>query len=227
MDSPSVIYEDKNFLGIYKPAGLLVHRIHLNKSSTEPTLVDWLLDKFPEVSRVGDDPGWRPGIVHRLDKATSGVMIVPRNQEYFSYLKNLFQTGAISKTYIAMVFGEPREKIGVIDKSIGIGAGVKRSVASEKMLKHAITNYEFLESGNIREEKVSLLRVSPRTGRTHQIRVHLSFLGNPVVGDVLYGRKKQPEWVERLMLHAFSIEWSSEDGRRIRIEAELPKEFKI
>src|SRR6266436_109346 len=131
---PKIIHEDKNFLVVNKPAGLLVHGVKVKNPgprTAEQTLVDWLLKNYPEVKTVGDDPAMRPGIVHRLDKETSGVMLVARNQKTFEYLKSLFQAGQIRKTYLALVLGKtPRD--GIIEKPIGIRNGtLKRSVNSE------------------------------------------------------------------------------------------------
>jgi 23S rRNA pseudouridine1911/1915/1917 synthase len=226
MEEPRVVYEDKNFLAVYKPAGLLTHPIHVRTASfKEPALTDWLLLHYPELKKVGDDPAWRPGIVHRLDRATSGVLLVPRNQKYFEYLKSLFQKGEVKKTYLALVFGDLHGKRGEIRKPIGIGKGLKRSVRSEKMLKDAVTIYEVAEFKKIKGEIFTLLKVFPQTGRTHQIRVHLASIHHPVVGDVLYGPRREPDWVTRLMLHALSLEWTSEDGKRMRVEADPPKDF--
>lgn len=203
----------------------------------EPTLVDWLLENYPEVKKIGDDPAVRPGIVHRLDKETSGVMLVPRDQHYFKYLKSLFQKHEIKKTYLAVVFGKPKKESGVIDAPIGIKTGtLKRTIHSEKMAKSAVTEYRVLktftekdmkESGESGEWEFSLLEVKPQTGRTHQIRVHLASIGHSIVGDRLYGPKKQPEFATRLMLHARSIEFKDEDGSQLVFEAEIPKAFPI
>lgn len=223
---PKIIYEDKNFIAVNKPAGLLVHAVKLKTGpSKEPTLTDWVLKKYPEMRQVGDEPEWRPGVVHRLDKATSGVILMPRTQEYFLYLKSLFQSGQMKKTYLSLVFGELSPKTGKIEKPIGINNGtLKRSVRGGRMVKEAITVYEVEHLKKIEGETFSSLKVMPQTGRTHQIRVHLASLHHPVVGDKLYGPKKQPEWAKRLMLHALSIEWT-EGGGRIKIEAVTPEDF--
>jgi len=231
MTEPKIIYEDKGFLVLNKPAGLQVHAAKIARGAgdareQEPTLVDWFVKNYPEVKTVGDDPELRPGIVHRLDKATSGIMVVARDQKTFQYLKSLFQSHEIKKTYLATVIGQPKEKQGVIDVPIGIKSGtLKRSVRSAKMAKAAITDYKVLKTfvrdgADGKEAKFSLLEVSPKTGRTHQIRVHLASIGHPVVGDHLYGPKKQPAWAGRLMLHALSIEFTAEDGKRMKFEAE-------
>jgi len=109
---PKIIYEDKNLIAVDKPGGILVHPARNEKPRTknELTLVDFLLKKYPEIKNVGDDKKTRPGIVHRLDKDTSGVILVARNQKYFEYLKNLFQTHQIRKIYIALVWGEIKPK---------------------------------------------------------------------------------------------------------------------
>ena len=222
---PTVIFEDKNVLVINKPSGLQVHAARVNGAVRHgtPTLVDWLLAHYPEIKNVGDDTETRPGIVHRLDKATSGIMLVPKTQHYFLYLKNLFATSGIKKTYEALVVGVPKKKEGTIDLPIGIVNGtMKRSVRSQKMAKTAVTEYKTKKSFY----DYALLGVKPKTGRTHQIRVHLAHMGNPIVGDPLYGRKKQPEWATRLMLHALSVEFTSEEGKRVVFEADPPQDFK-
>jgi len=233
---PKIIFEHPEFLAIDKPAGLLVHPArHAGRDSRftihdsrekEKTLVDWLLAHYPEVSSVGDDPADRPGIVHRLDKETSGVMLVARTRETFLYLKTLFKKCEIKKTYLAWVAGAMKEPQGVINVPIGIKSGsIKRSVHSTKMQKEALTEYRLLrEQKNSDGASYSLLEVSPQTGRTHQIRVHLASLGHPVLGDSLYGKNVR-NTVSRLMLHARSLEFTFSDGIRICCEAEIPKEF--
>ena len=234
---PKIIYEDKDFLAIDKPAGLMVHPAAISgkkkQREKEPTLVDWLLVRYPEIKNVGDDPYLRPGIVHRLDKETSGVMLIPKNQGYFEYLKSLFKAHAIKKTYLALVPGIPKRNSGIIDAPIGIKNGtLKRSVHSRKMAKAAVTEYKVLKTVQMPDASgksmpFSLLEVLPMTGRTHQIRVHLASIGHPVVGDSLYGPKKQPEWTSRLMLHAQSLEFVPRPGNFIKVEAESPFKMAI
>jgi len=221
LNEPKIIYEDNNFLVVYKPAGLIVHK---TKNNNEYNLVDWLIKKYPEIKNVGDEPVLRPGIVHRLDKDTSGIMLVARNQNSFNYFKNLFQKHLIKKTYLALVWGKPKEDKGIINKPIGLKSGTtKRSVYSFKMQKQAITEYKVLKS--FKDEKgnlFSLLEIFPKTGRTHQIRVHFKSIGCPVCGDKLYGRRN--DGFKRLMLHALSLEFSINNSK-IKIESEIPKEF--
>jgi 23S rRNA pseudouridine1911/1915/1917 synthase len=223
---PKVIYEDENFLAVDKPAGLLVHRTGRSSGARERTLADWLMRRYPEIRDVGDDPAARPGIVHRLDKGASGVLLVARNRKYFDYLKALFKSREMDKTYLAVVFGAPREKSGEISGMIGIKSGsIKRSVRSAKDAKPALTAYKVIKVFERDGEKFSLLQVKPKTGRTHQIRVHLASIGNPIVGDPLYGRKKQPAWAARLMLHALALEFNLPGGKRMRLETDPPEEF--
>ena len=230
MLNPEIIFKNKNFLIINKPAGLLVHRSVLNREDLnrkEETLVDWLLKKFPPIKDVGDDVRNRPGIVHRLDKETSGVMVIPLNQEYFEYFKNLFQNHEVKKTYLALVYGIVRNQKGVINKPIGIKSGTtRRSVRSAKMVKEAVTEFEIEKRLKIKNQDLTLLKVFPKTGRTHQIRVHLASIHCPVVGDKLYGRKKDlfPE-LRRQFLHAYSIEFKDKKGKLVSFRAKLPKEL--
>lgn len=226
MLAPEVIYENENFLAINKPAGLMVHGVRIAEGkqrdrAAEPTLVDWLMKKYPQVKTVGDDPAVRPGIVHRLDKDTSGIMLIPKTQEYFAYLKSLFQKHEIKKTYLAVVRGVPKNKEGMIDAPIGITNGsLKRSIRSKKMAKEAVTEYKVLRAW----ESGALLQVNPKTGRTHQIRVHLASIGHPIVGDKLYGGRTSRERTatSRLMLHAASIEFRDRDGSRVHLSTEAP-----
>lgn len=221
MPEPKVIHETPEYLAIDKPAGLIVHRARVRGARmTEPSLTDWLLKYYPEVAQVGDDPEERPGIVHRLDKETSGIILVPRSQEYFEYLKRQFQAHRVKKDYLAWTHGEIAEDSGTINRPIGIKSGsIKRSIHSSKMAKTAVTHWQVLK----RVEGQTLLLVKPETGRTHQIRVHLASIGHPILGDALYGRRK--DGAARMMLHAFGIEFESRMGEQARMEASVPIDF--
>lgn len=201
-----VIYEDENIVVINKPAGIQVHPSHIVK---DKTLVNGLISKYSEIADVhekGEENNLRPGIVHRLDKDTSGVMIIARNKETFFELKKMFKERNIEKTYLAIVKGKMKEREGIIDKPIARSTTYKKQViANEKtktIVRKAVTNYKVLEE----LKDYSLIEVKPKTGRMHQIRVHLASLGNPIVGDRIYG--KNESIAERQMLHAKSIKFN-------------------
>lgn len=231
MTEPKIIYEEEDFAVVNKPASLIVHHATVaGVESRESSLADWIAEKYPETKTVGDDPATRPGIVHRLDKDTSGVMIIARTQEAFLFFKNLFQTKLIKKTYLALVYGTPRDTKGVIDKPIGLNSGsVKRTVfiKNAKMVKEAVTEYAVEKSFEIGGMPVSLVKVFPQTGRTHQIRVHMASIGCPIVGDKLYGSKKETVPLARQFLHADSIEFPTPRGNRLTMSADLPEELAV
>ncbi len=232
---PRIIYEDENFAAVNKPAGLLVHAAQAENG--EPTLAGWLLKRYSEIKSVGDDPKNRPGIVHRLDKETSGVILIARNQRYFDYLKSLFQKREIQKTYLALLCGRLKTARGIIEKPIGLKPGTtKRTTRTgrAKLVKEAVTEYlvkarlEYDDPDTAKREKIpySLVQATPKTGRTHQIRIHFASLGTPVAGDKLYGQKRDPLNLPRHFLHAESVEFSLKNGGRIKISADLPDDLK-
>ncbi len=150
-------------------------------------------------------------------------MLIAKNQEYFDYLKSLFKNHEINKTYLALVKGNIKPDSGVIDKPIGLKPGtIKRTVFTKnaKMIKSALTEYKVKECFPM----YSLLEVFPRTGRTHQIRVHLASLGHPIVGDKLYGGGKVKD-LDRLFLHAYSLEFSPLPGKKLKLIADLPHDL--
>ncbi len=230
MSEPEVIYESPDFIAVNKPAGLLMHKTAVSEKSgeKEETLSDWAVENYPEVKKVGDDPEARPGIVHRLDKETSGVILIPRTQEYFLYLKNLFQNHKIKKTYLALVRGKVKNESGIIDKPIGLKPNtVKRVVGGRKMkdVKEAVTEYKVKKRLFFEGKEYTLVEATPLTGRTHQIRVHLFSIGYPVVGDRLYGGSGDTLGLERQFLHADSIEFPAASGKMVKISADLPEEL--
>lgn len=235
MGDPKVIHTSKEFLVLEKPAGLLMHPFRVGTAKgkivvKEPTLTDWLIAHYPETKTVGDNPEMRPGIVHRLDRETSGVLIVARTQNAFEYFKEQFQTKKIQKKYLALVNGELENEEGIIDKPISLKPGtIKRTVHGGKMTKEAVTEYKVKERFVFDGNHYTLLEVFPLTGRTHQIRVHLSSIGHPIIGDTIYSKKKRKEekalLAHRLMLHAFSISFQSPSGKLLHIEGHIPDDF--
>lgn len=222
-----VLYEDNNLVMVNKPAGLLVHAVHGKKQTPtqEPTVVDWLREHYPEANDVGDEPLIRAGIVHRLDKDTSGVMVMALNQQTFEYLKGMFQERKMEKAYLAVVRGVLTPARGRIDKPIGIVNGTTRRSTRAKgmrMIREAVTDYDTVKA----MDSMSLVRVWPRTGRTHQIRVHFAAVGHPVVGDSLYGKQGRGD-ASRMMLHAESLSFDLPNGKRLSISADPPEDFII
>jgi 23S rRNA pseudouridine1911/1915/1917 synthase len=230
-----IIYEDENILIVNKPAGLIIHQPKrykpIPKRNKRPkTLVDWLLKKYPEIKNVGEDPK-RPGIVHRLDRDTSGLLLIAKNQNAYQFLKEQFQKRNIKKGYLALVEGELKDKKGTITLAIGRNPKTPvKKLAHEKArgkLRRAVTKYKQLQKFS-NEKTYTLLEVRPETGRTHQIRVHLKAIGHPVVCDKLYGKEPPhcPFGLKRQFLHASFLEFISPTGSRIRVEAEIPNELK-
>ena len=222
--SISIVYEDTNLLVINKPSGLITHP--KNAEDTQKSVTGWLVEKYPEIKTVGEDP-LRPGLVHRLDKDTSGLLVIAKTQDSFFYLKSLFQDKKIKKFYLALVNGKPKEPKGIIDAPMG-RIGMKRTTQlhGKKKLKDektAVTEYNTLK--NFRD--FTLLEVSPHTGRTHQIRVHLKSIGTTVAGDPLYGHKNvtNPKQPERLFLHAYKLQFVSPDGKALSFETNLPEDL--
>ena len=233
-----IIYQDENMIVINKPAGISVHG---GETIRGDTLVDFLLKKFPEIKDVGDlpyetksgslkqDTTYRPGIVHRLDKDTSGVMVVARNQKSFEILKKIFKERLIEKKYIALLCGKLKNKSGIIEEAIGrlVKNPFKRGVADKKTAirgaRSALTEYKVKKEYN----EYSLVEFTPKTGRMHQIRVHAKALGHPIACDKIYGGKKGccPEGLNRMFLHAKSLSFSLDDGKRFMFEADLSEDL--
>lgn len=196
--SPRIIAETGEYIVLDKPAGMVVHQSEamLRRSrviaiaaageSAQFTLVDWILEKYPEVQKVGDD-NLRPGIVHRLDKDASGVMVVARTQESFESLVRQFKLRQVKKEYCIVVYGTLSPREGVIDFPIGRSKQqYTKRAAHATGGRSAVTRYSVLEQW----KHAALVRAIPETGRTHQIRVHFFAKGNPVVGDRIYISKK-------------------------------------
>jgi 23S rRNA pseudouridine1911/1915/1917 synthase len=220
-----VVYQDNDLLVINKPAGLLVHEAL--KDERRPTAVDALVELFPDISTVGEDKR-RPGIVHRLDKDVSGLMVIAKTQEAFESLKRQFQERTIIKEYLALVYGSiPKDHDVIrlnIERSKTKGHMIARSEPDEG--KEAITEYDVLE----RLPTTSYLKVRIHTGRTHQIRVHLQAIGYPIVGDKLYTvrhMKFHPIDLNRLFLHSHRLTIRLLDGNEKTFEAPLPNELQL
>lgn len=193
-----VIYEDHNLIAINKTAGMVVHPSAGHRSGT---LVNAILAHSPEIAGVGGVK--RPGVVHRLDKDTSGVILVAKNDQSHQLLQEQFRARRVEKLYLTLVDGIPKSSTGKIDAAIGRSKRDRKKMAvfPEGQGRDSVTKYSVIEAF----DKHSYLQVMPKTGRTHQIRVHMAFIGNPVVGDQVYGRKKPSLYLKRQFLHAAEI----------------------
>lgn len=205
-----VIYEDKNCVVIDKPVGVLSHS--KGAFNPEATVATWLS------SRVKNLNGERAGIVHRLDRATSGVMICAKTPEALSWLQKQFSERKVKKIYTAVVEGTPSRETAVIDMPIERNPKKPQTFRVGANGKPAVTAYKVLQSG----ARYSLLELRPTTGRTHQLRVHLNQLGHPIAGDTLYGG---PD-ADRLFLHATSLEITLPSKARKVFESPVPPIFK-
>ena len=217
-----IIYEDDNILVLDKPVGLEIYREE--GKSGEPTLVDWLLLKYPEIKQVGPDPA-RPGIVHRLDKGVSGLLVVAKNEASFENLIKQFEERKTRKEYIALVYGKVSKDEGVIDFPIARAKSGRFAALppNHEGGRTAITEYEIME----RFVNFTLLSVKIKTGRTHQIRVHLFALGCPIVGDILYNQKKiKKAPLDRIFLHSAKLGFYDLENNWREYESELPLELK-
>lgn len=194
-----IIYQDNDLVIINKPAGMVVHPAAGHSSGT---MVNALIAQFPQISSVG--PQLRPGIVHRLDSDTSGIILAALSVPAFEKLKAQFKARAIEKTYITLVHGCVSPPEGLIDAPIGRSKHRRKRMAVIQDGRVAQTRYRTLENFN----EYTLLQVQPLTGRTHQIRVHLAFLGFPVVGDQVYGRRKHNLPLKRQFLHAYRLSFT-------------------
>ncbi|HFC77030.1 MAG TPA: RluA family pseudouridine synthase [Candidatus Moranbacteria bacterium] len=220
-----IIFEDDDLIALNKPAGIQVHPDHNEKKQT---LLNGIIAKFPKILKIKDNsPHFRPGIVHRLDKDTSGIIIVAKNNQSFIELKKLFRKRKIQKKYLAIVHGEPQEKSAIIDKPLARKTNYRRQViAGQKTktkIRSAITKYHMLKT---LPNNFSLLEIFPKTGRTHQIRVHLFSIGHPIVGDKLYKGKlfKKISSTNRQMLHAQEIKFKL-FGKSYNLSADIPNDF--
>ncbi|MDR3550097.1 MAG: RluA family pseudouridine synthase [Candidatus Babeliales bacterium] len=215
-----LLYEHEHFLILNKPANLVVHKPHT--SSTECTLVDWILKSYKEIATIGAAD--RPGIVHRLDKDTSGVIIIPRTPYALATFGQMFSSRTISKTYLAIVQGHP-PKSGTVDWPIGRCLRNKTkmttynpAIYSTAKSRQALTNYTVLEYF----QDTALVEVKPVTGRTHQIRVHLNSIGHPIIGDIVYGTSSL--LIKRQALHAYQISFTF-DGTPHLLTAPLSEDL--
>jgi len=227
-----ILYEDENMVLINKPAGLIVHG---DGKREEESVAQWMLAHYPESESVGEQnipenqstlPILRSGIVHRLDKETSGVLALAKNQKAFLHLKKQFQDRETEKIYHTFVYGIMKKDEGTIDRPIARSRRDFRLWSAQRggrgELREAITDYEVLFRG----DDFTFVQVKPKTGRTHQIRVHFKAINHPLVCDKLYAPKQKSKLgFERLALHARKLKLLNLDGKHIEVEAPYPPDF--
>lgn len=223
-----IIYEDADLLIIDKPSGLVVHAGVKNPKNT---LVNALLAHCPTIKNVGDEPDLRPGIVHRLDKDVSGVMVVAKNQKTFLDLKNQFQERKVKKMYVCLAWGKFKAKQDKIDLPLAQNPKNPRKMVVVRNLEdplypkaqNALTEYKVIEQF----DKTAYCNVYLRTGRRHQIRVHFKSQGHPLVNDPLYGERRQTFLgTGRIFLHAASLGLRSPSGEYLYFLSPLPATLK-
>ena len=235
-----IVYEDADIVVLNKPTGIAVHGDGRN---TAPTVVDWFLSYVPSAAGVGEpapetDDGAaidRSGVVHRLDRDTSGVLVLVKHQAAHQHFKQQFHDRLAHKTYRAFVYGAMKEWLGTIDRPIGRSAKDWRLRSAERgakgTLRDAVTRWELIGSGEYRGEVYSYIELMPETGRTHQLRVHMKAIDHPIVHDPLYAGKRLEQShnldFTRLALHAYVLDVEDLQGEQQHFVAPVPPAFDI
>lgn len=236
---PTVLFESESVLVVSKPIGWLVHE---DGKTDAPTMVDWFLSRTPEASGIGEEgstkdgvPLNRSGVVHRLDRETSGVLVLAKTQDVHGWLKEQFQNRQIHKEYRAFVYGRINDRWGTINRPIGRSQKDSRMRSSmpgaKGTMREAITDFERIGVGEYNDEAFSYIKLMPKTGRTHQLRTHLRALDRPIVGDTLYASYKMKDSnnldLDRMALHAHILEWTLPTGEKQRFIAPVPQVFEV
>lgn len=230
---PVILFEDDSMMVINKPSGMMVHA---DGRTEEGTVVDWFLSRAPKARGIGE-PGYaqdgtpleRSGVVHRLDRETSGVLVLAKTQDAFMSLKEQFHEHHIKKEYRTFVYGTMKEKWGTVERPIGRSTKDFRLRSAQRgargTLREAVTDWELIGQTSTH----AYLKITPKTGRTHQIRVHLKAIGKPIVQDELYApeelRKGNNLGFGRLALHAYRLKLVTPSGEERTFIAPLPPDF--
>ena len=230
----SVLYEDKDIVAINKPAGIVVHP---DGKSKGPFLTDWILKNYPKTKNVGEPVETkefgiieRPGIIHRLDRDTTGVLLIAKTKAGHAHLKEQFQERTLTKKYLTFVYGEIKDRFGIINRAIGRSPNDFRRWSATRGARGELRDAETWYTLLAYRAGYSFLEVEPKTGRTHQIRVHFKAVNHPVVCDGLYAPEKIIEkpnalGFNRNALHAYSIEFTNCLGKKIMVKAPVPNDF--
>lgn len=226
-----IVYENSDLAIINKPAGMVVHPSDEGEY-IKGSLANALLNHFGRENLSDVNGNLRPGIVHRLDKDTSGLLMIAKNNTIHDYLVSLLKQRSIEKTYIALAVGKIKHETGIIDSPVSrsMRDRKKMSIAGENEGKKAVTEFSVEQYIHADDMTYTLLNIKLHTGRTHQIRVHLSSIGHPVAGDDLYGNKKinvllEKNGLKRQFLHAAALSFNMPDGEKIHVQKELPADL--
>lgn len=235
--TPEILFENEEVLVVSKPAGLLVHA---DGKTDDATLVDWFVAQYPDAQGVGeaaaDQSGQaldRSGVVHRLDRETSGVLILAKTQAAYDHLKAQFHDRLVHKEYRALVHGRINDRWGTINRPIGRSVKDHRRRSAERgakgVLREAITEFERIGMGEYKDEPFAYVKLFPKTGRTHQLRAHLRAIDRPIVGDELYAAHLKDRSnhldMKRMALHAHILELTLPSGEQERFIAPVPQEI--
>ena len=226
----NIIFQDENILVVEKPAGIVTLPDEKTKSGV---FLELLLSEFPELKNVNE----RGGILHRLDKDTSGLILVAKNKENFNFLVKQFKERKVEKKYLALVVGKISGEKGVIETLVGRSPKDRKKQkafllldpeAKKQGLRRAITEYKILKHFRDNKNDYTLVEVSPKTGRKHQIRAHLAYVGYPIAGDKVYGFKNQPvpKGLSLHFLHASYLKIELQDGNGREFHCPLPENLK-
>ncbi|MFC1567078.1 RluA family pseudouridine synthase [bacterium] len=225
----NIIHEDEDIIIINKPHGMIVHPAFANFSGTLVNALMYRFKNLPFSKDTRDKMAFvRPGLVHRLDKETSGIMVIAKNENALSNLSKQFNDRKVIKTYLALTYGKVKTKEGLIETPIGRSMENRKKMTIRKgaKTKIAISHFKITEQF---ENSINLVEIQPKTGRTHQIRVHLKYIGLPIIGDSVYGVKMKhlKDVVVRTMLHAHTLQFTHPKTlKKITFKAELPEDFK-
>lgn len=228
MMNPQLIFEDKNFFVVEKPSGWITNEA--DTTTSQPVLQTWIKSNFNY--ELKNNRELRDGIVHRLDKETSGLLLIAKNQGTFEELQRQFKERLVHKTYTALAHGKVKEKEGIINETVGRLPWRRDRFGVLAGGRDALTEYRVLEyfKSESTNEEYTLLELNPKTGRTHQIRIHLKHIGHPIVGDEFYAGRKTARndrrWCPRLFLHSGGIIFlDPQTKKEIKFESPLPADL--